>query len=366
MSSRPSLIALTVVGLCLWSFDSHAQIPKSSIPKSGSAVPGTGQGLPTRPASNSVPRTSREPAVDSQTARPPAENAGTSRSKSGPLTQGDAQAQVDMRRAVTPEVWKLLQEWESKTKGITTLACEVKRFEYDKVFSTETRSLGKVQFEQPDHGRLEFSPADKTWLAKPGRVTPDNQPYKIIPGAATTWICTGTNVFALQHKAKTYDLIDIPPAMQGQNITRSPLPFIFGMKANDAIERYAIRIGSMNNPNGTLKSANGRPYPRAIHVIANPFHPDIAKEFVQAEFLMNPDTFLPLNLRMLDPSGNKETVYSFDHSTMLVNDGFGLLAGNPFKKPNLVGWQLMNHVKDQPEAPPASLRKAESSQPTQR
>ena len=290
----------------------------------------------------------------------PAENADAADLKQGPLSV-QPKAQVQLQPVIDPLIVQLLKVWESKTQGIKTLSCDIKRFEFDKVFSTETRSLGRVQYESPDHGRLDFGPADKAWMAKAGRQTADDKAFKIVAGEADTWICTGTHVYVQHFKDKSYNLIDIPPAMQGQNITRSPLPFIFGMKAKEAVEKFAMKLGPMHNPDGTRKAANGAAMSAVVHVIAYPLDASVAREYVQAEVLLDPESFLPLNLRMVDPSGNKETVYYFDHKSMTVNKGFGLLS-NPFNKPNVVGWQLMQHIKDQPVA----KEPAATGTPTQR
>ncbi len=345
MSHRLCLTSLFTLGLCL----NVSFVAAQSTRPRPSAGTGTQTAPAAKPAANQLPRVPREPAGNVQP-QAPAGNAAV-RPKAGPQAANAPKAQVTVK-PVSDAVWQLLLEWEEKTKGIKSLSCDVKRMEYDVIFATETRSLGRVYFEQPDRGRLDFGPADAKWLARKSRVTDKGTAYKIVAGESTTWVCTGQNVYALHHKDKSYDLIDIPPALQGQNITRSPLPFIFGMKAKEAVDRYAIKLGEFHNPQGN---------PPTIHIIANPFDPNVAKEYVQAEFLLAPETFLPTNLRMLDPSGNKETVYSFDHNTIKTNEGFGFLRANPFKQPNVSGWTLMHHLKDEPAAP---LKQAD--RPTQK
>lgn len=354
MSHRLCLMSLFSLGLCLnVSFVAAQTVrPRPSAGTGSQTAPAAKQ-----PAANQLPRVPRAPAGNVQP-QGPAENAA-GRPKAGPQPANTPNAQVIVK-PVSDEVWQLLLQWEAKTKGIQSLSCDVKRMEYDVIFATETRSLGQIQFEQPDHGRLDFGPANKQWMAKPGRVSSKGKPYKIVAGESTSWICTGENVYALRFADKSYDLIDIPPALQGQNISRSPLPFIFGMKAKEAVDRYAIKLGDFNNPKGE-PDEQGNPRAAVIHIIANPFDPNVAKEYVQAEFLLDPETFLPTNLRMLDPSYNKETVYSFDHNTIKINAGFGFLKSNPFKKPSLPGWTLMHHLKDEPSEPPK-----QADRPTQK
>ncbi len=289
----------------------------------------------------------------------PAETAEPQPRQLGPVTKGAKQGPNPRQPAVqgpAPQVAmqpvpagmkQLLLDWEEKTKGITSLSCPITRFEFDNVFATETRSVGKIFFENPDRGRIDFEPADEKLLEKPGRVGANKKAFKVGPGSATKWICTGKKIYVLDVKNKSYDLIEIPPQMQGQNITRSPLPFIFGMKAQDAMQRFSLRFGQFHNPLGDKVGANGKPLRPALHIIANPIDPNVAKEYIEAEIIVDATTFLPMNLRTLDPAGNKETVYSFNQAELKVGAKW---INSPFSV-TLPGWQLMHHQKAEPDAP---------------
>ena len=259
---------------------------------------------------------------------------------------------------ITEEMKALLSEWEEKTKDINSLSCSFTRYEYDKVFAKETRSVGTIYFQNPDKGRIDFEPAGKALMAlSSGHRDDQNKPFRVVAGDLTQWICTGKWIYVLNNAAKSYDRVEIPPEMQGQNITRSPLPFIFGMKAQDAMNRFALRLGDMHNPDGAHLTGDGKPMRRQLHIVANPFDPNVAREYTQAEILLNPETFLPMSLRTIDPAGNKETVYLFDPKSLNVGGGWGLK--NPFKAPALIGWQLLNDGKAEPEQPPQQAQRAE-------
>ena len=269
----------------------------------------------------------------------------------GPNPQAPAQPGSEPQVAMQPvsqEMRNLLEDWEAKTKGITSLSCPITRYEFDIVFATETRSIGMIYFENPDKGRIDFEPADKPRLTiKAGRQDPMGQPFKVIAGTSSKWICTGKTIYILDMKNKSYDRVQIPPQMQGQNITRSPLPFIFGMKAQDAIARFALRLGEFHNPEGQGTDKNKKPNRKILHIVANPFDPNVAREYTQAEIILDATNFRPLNLRTKDPAGNKETVYSFDQSNLKEAVSWGLKS--PFKEPLLIGWQLMHDQKAEPE-----------------
>ncbi len=365
------ICAVLCLGVSVQFVSAQTSAPR---PASGGVRPAAKKStIPGEAPAASVPKVAREPVgravIGDEPAEPAAPRQPALRPRP-PAAQGPAPPQQPAQGPapqvaflpVTPEMMTVLKQWEAKTKGFTSLQCPVTRIEFDKVFAYETRSNGVVYFENPDHGRIDFDPANKDWLAKPGRVAA-GKVYKVGPGSRASWICTGKQIFVLDPKAKTYDLIDIPSEMQGQNITRSPLPFIFGMKVQDAINRFNLSFGPYHDPEGKLLGKNGKLLPTspAIHVIACPFDPNVVKEYTQAEILLDPVTFLPKNLRTLDPSGNKETVYSFDQNQIQVGVVWKKpLIGErktPFDTPSLSGWQLIHHHKAEPDQPPVRQAK---------
>jgi hypothetical protein len=247
---------------------------------------------------------------------------------------------------VSQEMRDLLALWEEQTKGITTLSCPITKYEFDTVFAKETRSIGTIYFQNPDKGRIDWEPADADRMQKPaGRHDTEGKPFRVNAGAKSKWICTGKMIYILDIMAKSYDRVEIPPQMQGQNITNTSLPFIFGMKAQDAIDRYALRFGDRHNPEGVGADQNGKPPRKILHIVANPFDPEIAREYTQADILLDAVTFRPLNLRTTDPAGSRETVYSFDQNKLQEPCKWVI---SPFKDPILIGWQLLNDKKQQP------------------
>jgi len=358
--NRINSLILSVLSLCLWAPLALAQ---TSIPRAAtgaarpaakkSTVPAAGE----NPRSDSLPRTTRPAAGRVEPAEEPAETAAPQKPLGRPrhqalqgpvpqLPEKDGPAPQVVMQPVSEEMKSLLGVWEDKTKGITSLYCPITRYEFDSVFAIETRSEGTICFENPDKGRIDFKPASADRMAMKPR-TINGKPYKLQEGSHSRWICTGKVIYIMDMTAKTYDRVQIPPQMQGQNITRSPLPFIFGMKAKDVMERFALRFGQWHNPDGTRMDEDGKPMRQVLHIVANPLDPNVAKEYTQAEIVLDPKTFRPMNLRTRDPSGNKETVYSFDQSKLQEPVSWGLKS--PFKEPLLIGWQLMHDQKAEPE-----------------
>ena len=372
MPHRINSLCFALLSLCLGAQIAWAQTP-SSRPATGStrppakksSIPATEEAVPR----STLPRIAREPAGRAGIHDEPAETTdpGIAPIQAGPrqfgpqqrAMQGPAPRQLVAEdgekpqvifKPISEEMKAVLLDWENNTKNITSLSCPITRFEFDIVFATETRSVGKVYFQNPDMGRIDFSPADKTLLAKTaGRVDEQGRPFKVIAGPESKWICTGKKIYILDMLSKQYDTVEIPPQNQGQNISRSPLPFIFGMKAEDAMRRFHMKFGEFHNPDGTLVDKTGKKLRPGIHIVANPKLLNEAKEYREAHVILDPATFLPMNLRTIDPAGNKETVYSFDQSALKVGVKWGLT--NPFRDPILPGWTEMKHGNADPQPP---------------
>lgn len=374
MPNRINSLIFSVLSLCL---GAHFALAQSSVPRSAaggtrpaakkSTVPQTGDGTRT----NSLPQTTRAPAGRVDASAGSAEDAVPAQKPAPrvrqPAVQGPASAQQAAALGAAPkvvveevseEMRDVLKRWEEKTAGITTLYCPITRYEFENVFGKETRSMGKIYFENPDKGRIDFQPADAARMkVAAGRQMPNGVPFTVVAGSPTQWICTGKFIYIKDMSDKTYDKVDIPPHMQGKNITHSQLPFIFGMKADDAIARFKLTFGPFHNPDGEALSKSGKPQRKVLHIIANPKDKNVAKEYSQAEIVLDPESFLPLNLRTKDPTGNKETVYSFDQSGLKVGCRWGLT--NPFGEPLLVGWTLNRHIR----ADSDPVREAQGEQP---
>ena len=374
MPNRINSLIFSVLSLFL---GAHVALAQSSIPRttSGGARPAAKKStVPPSggsPRTNSLPQTTRAPAGRVDESAESAEDAVPAQKPAPrlrqPAVQGPAPAQQAAAQGAGPEVVveevseemrDVLKRWEEKTSGINTLYCPITRFEYDQVFGKETRWVGKVYFENPDKGRIDFQPADKDRMKAPsGRQMKNGTPYAVVAGNPTQWICTGKLIYINDMSTKTYDKVDIPPQMQGKNITHSQLPFIFGMKADDAIARFKLTFGPFHNPDGKKVGKNGKPQWQVLHIIANPKDKNVAKEYSQAEIVLDPESFLPINLRTKDPAGSKETVYSFDRNELKVGCRWGL--SNPFGDPLLLGWTLNNHVRAESEP----VRKAQGEKP---
>lgn len=244
---------------------------------------------------------------------------------SHPRPQGAQRPSAGSIEVTLPaELEALLLEWEQRSSEIEKLRGTFMRYIYDSVFLVEKRARGRFWYQSPDQGRMDFHPEE---LPDPPinpekRGGPNDEPYRIETEERQRWICTGEEVYIIYDDQQMFDRIQIPPQQQGRNIVNGPLPFLFGMKAEQAKERYHLSLGSQHWPEGGIVEQDGQrlQFPPQVHVVAIPKYEVDAREWQRAEVLLDAETFLPRAIRLIDPTGNKETVYVFDSRSMRLNE----------------------------------------------
>ncbi len=207
------------------------------------------------------------------------------------------------------ELEDLLRDWEKKSAQIKRMEGKFERFVYDNVFLVQKCATGDFWYAFPDKGRMDFKPRPiEDANAKVSRGGgPDGEPVQFTAQSDSQqkWVCTGNEIFIINEEQKLFDRVEIPPHLQGTNVVNGPLPFLFGMKAEQAKDRYFLSLGDKHNPDGRI---GGR---RQLHIVAAPRKEMDAKEWRRAEVILEPTHFVPTAIRLIDPTGNRETVYTF-------------------------------------------------------
>ena len=205
-------------------------------------------------------------------------------------------------KIVPPELRKLLEDWETSSAKIKKLEGEHRRWEYDYVFNVVKHNTGKFYYEAPDKGRIDLTP-DKTkaGVKETRKHWATGQPveFKGVGGPAERWYCDSKMVTQVDVDQKQATRMLLPKQMQGVNIIDGPLPFLFGMPAQKAIQRYDLELKNINKEKGTAT------------IRAEPLWPTDAANYQLAEIILDTKTFLPQAVRLIDPAGTKETVFVF-------------------------------------------------------
>lgn len=261
-------------------------------------------------------------------------------------------AAVMQVEAVDPKLDALLKAWERKTAGIKTLHGEHLRREFNNVFQVEKQSEGFFYFEAPDKGRIDM----KGVVPKPGAVGrkqgANGQPFRLEAGMDQWWISNGQQIVVVDPPQKQFERMPIPPEMQGTNIVRSPLPFLFGMKAEDAKKRFQLTLAQES--------------PEAAVIDVVPRTKVDAQNYSQARVYLDKETYVPYAVRLIDPAGSGSTEYLFYKEKLKINqpgvlDRIGLQ--DPFN-PRLLGFkeiQAPNAGEQQP--PPDRIQQVREQVP---
>ena len=279
-------------------------------------------------------------AADNSQSRPPAEK----RPRPAPQ-EPEKEPEIDK---LDPKLEKILNEWEAHSSKIKSISGKHLRREFIKSFAVEKVSEGEFFLETPDKGRIDM-------IAKPvkGEVA-TREGYTLEKGSSERWICTGEEILSFNDDDKTYTRDVLPVSMRGKNIVHSPLPFLFGMKADEAKQRFNLKLIGFNKDN------------TAAHIQAIPRMDTDRQNYSEAGIMLDLKQFIPRAVRLVDPNGI-ETVYIFDQKYVKINDnGFLKELALKFKdpyRPSVKGYTLQISNDVQPVGNKEPARNKPSNKP---
>ncbi len=257
---------------------------------------------------------------------------------------------------ISPELQRVLAQWEAASQKIGRIQGFHQRRVYDMVFKVEKLSVGRFYHEVPDKGRIDIQPAKITPGMKSSRVDrKTQQPFKLVADQSEKWICDGKRLIDIDDLNKQAAIMPIPPRGQGENIMNGPLPFLFGMPAKTATQRYKLRL----NPKGTNQ--------KQIQLLAMPRWRQDSANWSQAQIILDRATYLPLFVQLIDPAGTKETVFSFKKIEVDRKGALGtrikdIFWPDPFR-PNLRPYKIHQQVAGNLSKPTITLKPGEVAVP---
>lgn len=235
-------------------------------------------------------------------------NAQTSRQNSGKaeVRQG---TQTQPPQKPSPQLWKLLSDWERGSAQIKTLQGRHERRIYDDTFKVEKLANGEFYYSGPDKGRIDISKIEITKKMVDARNDPSarverdasGKPYTLKSDENRRWICDGARLFDIDDQRKEAMVTNLPPESRGANIMNTPLPFLFGLPPERALERYSIKINDINEKSN----------PPYADLTVHPRWPRDARNWKEARIYLNTENYLPIAVKLIDPAETKRTVYTF-------------------------------------------------------
>jgi len=223
----------------------------------------------------------------------------------------------------------LLGRWEQEGAKVKTFECDFTRFDWDRVWRDDRPMhvvQGELRYAAPDKGmlRVDGELVDFRWdrgAANGGRLV-DGQ-------MAEHWICNGSSIFEYNFQRKQLVEHRLPPDVKGTAISNSPLPFLFGAKANQLRERYFLRVV-------TPKGMKDRAW-----LEAHPKYQADAANFRTATLILTLANMQPLAIESVLPNGKSSTVYHFQKTKVNAKnllDPFGVLGNNWLFPRTPAGW----------------------------
>ncbi len=241
----------------------------------------------------------------------------------------------------------LLARWEKEGANVKTFECSFTRFDWDPVWRADRPMhvvQGELKYAAPDKGMLRVTSelVDFRWeggSAKGGRTVEGQM--------AEHWICNGSSIFEYNFQKKQLVEHKLPPEVKGTAISSSPLPFLFGAKADQLRERCFLRVVT---PQGVKDQA---------WLEAHPRYKADASNFRKATLILALGKMQPSAIESILPNGKSSTGYQFDYPKVNAKnllDPFGVFENNWLFPRTPTGWTRVVE-----EAPQAQAGRAPSS-----
>ena len=299
-----TLAAPVAVVLLAGSTDLMAQVPRPKTPTNNAAANNTGS----KPAQPPAGSQRQPPAGGQRQAQAPV---GTQRQANVP-TAPLAGPAIPKRPVQTAQSMakrdQILEEWEVKSAKIKTLHGNHTRRSVNTVYEQVAVSKGRFFLETPDKGRIDLEGVKPAKDAVSTYKNSSGKPYAVVEGQSERWICTGDDIVMVNEADKSYEILPIPENQKGANIIHSPLPFLFGMKADEARERFDIFIGQTTAVE--------------VYLTVYPLEEQDYANYTKAQIILDRTTYLPTFVKLID----HDQITEYEFEALKVNDKNPLAA----------------------------------------
>lgn len=257
--------------------------------------------------------------------------------KRQPVRVVPAQPKVPFQLTVAEQqrLDQVLVAWEQESQKVDTLSCDFTRQEFNQVF-------GDPKKPKVSTGKLAYR-------------TPDQADYQITSkGDEERWVCTGKSVFEFNYKQSQLIERPLPPELQGKAITNGPLPFLFGVKANELRARYWMRVVTPED-----KVAAGQ-----VWLEAWPKKQADSANFRLAWLILRAEDMVPIAVKVVLPN-NDQTLHQF--TGISVNHPWTKIFGGNLRPNTPLTWKYIREdppsVQAERQGPPQSPTLRQARQP---
>ncbi len=132
----------------------------------------------------------------------------------------------------------VLNTWEQRTGRIEQYQCTLSRWQYDPSIDPSAPAVidkGVLQYAKPDKGLFRID--DRQTLSKKS----PNPEYRTSDKFGEYWVCDGEYIHIRDRNEMKALKVQLAPEQRHNGIHNSPLPFLFGVKAEQMKQRYWLR-----------------------------------------------------------------------------------------------------------------------------
>lgn len=242
--------------------------------------------------------------------------------KTGKTDLGKPQPLAETKAPDPARLNSYLDRWEKDSLDLRTLVVSCKRSRYSQTLK-----------EQQDvyEGTIKFLKSGKVFKAAMDLKRIDGRPK---PTDFEKIVFTGNFLYEFAPRTQEVKVYEVPKAKAGGD--ESFMPFLSGMKADDAKKRYDIKLTKEDDD--------------WIYIEIFPRLPKDKTEFIRAQIVFRRQTFLPQRIWYVEP--NKDTI-TFNIQNIQRNVR---LTNADFDKPELPkGWKF-KPVEKSEDLPPRVAR----------
>ena len=245
---------------------------------------------------------------------------------------------------------RVLDHWQAQSEGIDLYECQFDRYMYDNALtnyrdpktqelSADSVARGIIRFSKPGKALYETKSLYK--FVGHEKAPAETSPYMPISDMkqAEKWVTDGEKIYEFDYEAKRIYETKLPPEMRGGRgaIENSPIPFLFGARKDQILDRYWVRVVTPQNAEGE------------VWLEAWPKRADDAQNYLKVEIILSIEPFLPKAVHMYMPQYNpRKNNYSSVYiafSDQKVNSTLNKLKNiiNSFVRPSLpgLGWKFV-------------------------
>ncbi len=254
----------------------------------------------------------------------------------GPPAQDRGAAAAPADGAAQPAAPKmttqhLLQLWERQSQLLKDLKVSIYRVNKTLDWDDEFHYEGSAAFKTPQLAFLDFKKVKTKVVPDPKNpkkrgkvvdlVNPKTNPPTLLSDYYERIVCTGPEVWHYRFDKKTAYIYPLNRDAQRRGLDEGPLPFLFNMKAQEAMARYQMALQGEDK--------------NAFFVVIKPKLKDDQQSFSTAWVRLDRRFLLPVRITLFSP--DNQSIRDFQLSKIEANQG---VDDEVFRGVKFKGWTI--------------------------